>query len=77
MTSQTATVRLRRVHEGGRQRQARYRLRQAMNCVHVGTDFTPEETAKLCRLQYLTENQLEDREAIADAVHELLAKIDM
>jgi hypothetical protein len=53
-------------------RMRRYRQRQATGCLSVTTDFSPEETAKLCRLRYLTECELEDRERIADALHVLL-----
>ena len=60
-------------HHAARQR--RYRRRQAMGRVVVTTEFTVEETAKLCRLEYLDEAHLEDREQIAAAIHALLAKL--
>jgi hypothetical protein len=41
----------------------------------ITLELAPEETAKLCRLRYLDECQLEDRRRIADAVHALLANI--
>ena len=58
-----------------RQRQRRYRARQAAGRLSITTDFTPEETAKLCRLRYLAECELEDRDRIAEALHALIANI--
>jgi hypothetical protein len=52
-----------------RARQARYRRRQAAGRLFAGIEFTPGETAKLHRLGYLGDCQLEDREAIAAAIH--------
>jgi hypothetical protein len=53
----------------------RHRQRQRAGCLSITTDFTPEETAKLCRLRYLSEHELEDRQRIAEAVHALLQGI--
>jgi hypothetical protein len=64
-----------RSRAGHRERMRRHRQRQRAGCLSITTDFTPEETAKLCRLRYLTEHELEDRHRIAEAVHELLANI--
>jgi len=59
----------------GAERIRRHRARQAAGHLSVTTDFTPAETAKLCRLRYLTECELEDRRPIAAAIHTLLAHI--
>jgi hypothetical protein len=56
-------------------RQARYRWRQAAGRIVVTLELGPEETAKLHRLHYLQEFQLEDRRAIAGALRALLANI--
>lgn len=53
----------------------RHRKRQAAGRLSVTTDFATEETAKLCRLRYLTECELEDRQRIAEAIHALIANI--
>ena len=58
-----------------RDRQRRYRLRQSIGRLSVTTEFTPEETARLCRLHYLAEHELEDRQRIAAAIHALLGNI--
>jgi hypothetical protein len=58
-----------------RRRQARYRARQVMGDIVVTRQFTPAETAKLCRLGYLGERELEDRTAIADAVTAVIADL--
>jgi hypothetical protein len=56
-------------------RMRHYRKRQAAGHLSIATDFTPGEVDRLCRLHYLTECELEDRAAIADALHRLLANI--
>ena len=56
-------------------RMRRHRRRQAAGLISVTSDFTPEETSRLCSLGYLSECELEDRAAIAAAVHALLANI--
>lgn len=56
-------------------RMRRHRKRQAAGSLSITTDFTPEETAKLCRLRYLGECELEDRDRIAAAIHALIANI--
>jgi hypothetical protein len=75
----TAAVEARRVgqlsHPSHREAQRRYRRRQASGRVVVTLEFTPEETAKLHRLHYLAECELEDRARIAAALHLLLANI--
>ncbi len=58
-----------------RERMRRHRQRQRDGRRSVTTDFTLEETAKLCALHYLTECEVEDRQRIAEALHELLANI--
>jgi hypothetical protein len=57
-------------------RQRRYRRRQAASRVVVTIEILPEETAKLARLYYLRDSQLEDRKAIAVALHMILANIE-
>jgi hypothetical protein len=64
-----------RARDGHRERMRRYRQRQAAGRLSIVTDFTPEETAKLCRLRYLRECELEDRARIAAALHALLGNI--
>jgi hypothetical protein len=56
-------------------RQRRYRQRQRSHEIMVTIGFSPDETAKLNRLRCLDLDKLEDRAAIADAVHLLLAHI--
>ena len=63
----------RRQHAARRQR--RYRARQRQRELVVTVALCPEETAKLSKLRYLSEAELEDRAAIADAIHLLLAHI--
>lgn len=58
-----------------RLRQARYRERQATGDIVVTRQFTPAETAKLCRLGYLGEHELEDRAAIAEAITAVIADL--
>lgn len=58
-----------------RRRQARYRERQAAGDIIVTRQFTPAETAKLCRLGYLAEHELEDRAALAEAVTAVIADL--
>ena len=53
----------------------RYRRRQRGGRVVASIDFTPEETARLERLGYLRTDELEDRDQIARAVHDLIANI--
>jgi hypothetical protein len=43
----------------------------------VTVALTPDETAKLNRLRCLDLDKLEDREAIAAAIHLLLASVEM
>jgi hypothetical protein len=62
-------------HRSHREAQRRYRRRQLSGRVVVTVEFTPEETAKLHRLHYLAEHELEDRAAIAAALHLLLVNI--
>jgi hypothetical protein len=56
-------------------RQRRYRRRQRTGEVMVTVALSREETDKLCRLRCLGLDQLEDRGAIADAIHLLLTNI--
>jgi hypothetical protein len=56
-------------------RQRRYRRRQHNGEVMVTVGLSQEETDKLCRLRYLDLDKLEDRAAIADAIHLLLVNI--
>jgi hypothetical protein len=58
-----------------RQRQARYRRRQAAGHVVATLELTPAETGKLSALHYLSEAHLEDRRRIAEAIHALIANI--
>jgi hypothetical protein len=58
-----------------RARQARYRERQATGDIVVSRQFTPAETAKLCRLGYLGEHELEDRRAISEAIGAVIADL--
>jgi hypothetical protein len=57
-------------------RQRRYRQRQRRRGVMATIEFSPDETDKLHRLRCLDLDKLEDRRAIADAIHLLLAHID-
>jgi hypothetical protein len=59
----------------GSDRQRRYRRRQHAGDVVVTLTLTEAETAKLCRQGCLDISQLEDRGAIAEAVHLLLDSI--
>jgi hypothetical protein len=56
-------------------RQRRYRRRQKTGVVMVTTGFSPEEINKLHLVGCIDLNRLEDRGAIADAIHLLLANI--
>lgn len=56
-------------------RQRRYRQRQQQREIMVTIGFSPDETATLHRLRCLDLDKLEDRRAIADAIHLLLANI--
>jgi hypothetical protein len=58
-----------------RRRQARFRQRQATGDIVVTRQFMPAETAKLCRLGYLGEHELEDRAAIAEAIGAVIADL--
>jgi hypothetical protein len=58
-----------------RARQARYRERQERGDVVITRDFTPAETAKLARLGYLGEHELEDRRAISEAITAIIADL--
>jgi hypothetical protein len=58
-------------------RQRRYRQRQRNSEVMASIAFSPHETAILHRLNCLDLDKLEDRVAIADAVHLLLAHINL
>jgi hypothetical protein len=54
----------------------RLREREAAGVQVVTTGFTQAETAKLARLGYLREGQLEDRKRIVAALHALIADIN-
>jgi hypothetical protein len=57
-------------------RQRRYRARQRERVVMVTVGLSPNEIDILRRLNCLTsDSQLEDRRALADALHQLLATI--
>jgi hypothetical protein len=56
-------------------RQRRYRRRQRCGDVTALVTFSQAETAKLNRLGCLALARLEDRDAVADAIHLLLASI--
>jgi hypothetical protein len=56
-------------------RQRRYRRRQRNGELLVTVALSPEETDKLCRLRCLDLDKLEDRAAIAEAIHLLLTNI--
>jgi hypothetical protein len=56
-------------------RQRRYRRRQRNGEIMVSVALSPEETDKLSRLRCLDLDKLEDRGAIADAIHLLLTNI--
>ena len=56
-------------------RQRRYRRRQRNDEIMVTVGLSREETDKLCRLHCLDLDKLEDRGAVADAIHLLLAHI--
>jgi hypothetical protein len=57
------------------QRQRRYRARQANGNVVISITLTPTETDTLCKLRCLDVDKLEDRAAIADAIHLLIESI--
>jgi hypothetical protein len=56
-------------------RQRRYRRRQRNGELLVSITATPAEVDVLHRLGYLDLGRLEDRAAIADALHQLVANI--
>jgi hypothetical protein len=56
-------------------RQRRHRLRQKSGEVMVTVGLSQDETAKLVRLRCLDDGKQEDRAAIVQAVHLLLASI--
>jgi hypothetical protein len=73
-----APLQLRMLHDPRlrhRERMRRYRQRQAAGDLVVTRRFTPAETAKLHRLGYLRECELEDRAAICEAVTALIADV--
>jgi hypothetical protein len=53
----------------------RHRARERDGVVVVTLALTPDETAKLARLRYLEDHELEDRRAIAAAIRALIAGI--
>jgi hypothetical protein len=60
----------------GRERTARYRQRQADGLVLVETALTPAETAKLLAYRFLlSESELEDKVALAEALHALIQRL--
>ena len=64
-----------RPHRRHAARQARYRQRQRNGEVMVNIGVSPHETAILHRLRCLDLDKLDDRQAIADAIHLLLAHV--
>jgi hypothetical protein len=66
---------LERPHRRHAARQARYRQRQRNGEIMVTIGFSPGETAVLHRLRCLDLDKLDDRPAIADAIHLLLAHV--
>jgi hypothetical protein len=56
-------------------RMRHYRQRQAEGLLSITTDFSLEEVARLHRLHYLADHELEDRAAIARALHDLIGNI--
>ena len=64
---------LERPHRPHAARQARYRKRLRNGEVMVNIGFSPHETAILHRLRCLDLDKLDDHQAIADAIHLLLA----
>jgi hypothetical protein len=58
-----------------RDRQRAYRKRQAAGSLMVTLELTPEDIARLYRLGYLRDCDLEDRRSIAAAIRALLANI--
>jgi hypothetical protein len=58
-----------------RERQRRYRRRQRNGDIVVTITFRPDETARLNRVGCLELSKLENRSAIADAIHLLIAHI--
>jgi hypothetical protein len=56
-----------------RDRQARYRERVEQGIIMITMAITPTETAKLAKLGYLTEYEVENREAVSEAIKALLA----
>jgi hypothetical protein len=65
-----------RRREQHRVRQARFRRRQADGLVLVETALTPAETAKLLAYRFLlSESELEDKVALAEALHALIQRL--
>jgi hypothetical protein len=58
-----------------RARMRRYRERQAAGDMMISQRITPAETAKLLRHGYLAEHELEDRQAISEAITALIADL--
>jgi hypothetical protein len=58
-------------------RQRRYRRRQRNGEITINVTMSEEETDKLCRLRCLDLDKLENRAAIANAVHILIASVSL
>jgi len=58
-----------------RARMRRYRERIKVGDLMIRLRVTPAETAKLCRHGYLAEHELEDRQAISEAITALIADL--
>jgi hypothetical protein len=59
------------------ERQRRYRQRQRGSEIVLMVSLSPEEVAKLVALHALDAHQVEDREAIGQALHALLGSINL
>jgi hypothetical protein len=64
-----------RRREQHRQRQARCRQRAAAGVVLVEVALTQVETEKLRAYRFLSESELEDKRAIAEALHALIYRL--
>jgi hypothetical protein len=66
------------IREGNRRRKARHRLRQREGRLSVTLELDQRETAVLRRLNCLTSDaELENRTALAEALHRLIASINL
>jgi hypothetical protein len=66
-----------RQREQHRERARRHRKREKDGVIMVTLPVTPEQSAKLAALHYLTESELEDRARIGEAIGRMIDGIEI